>query len=386
MTNFQYYTPTRLVFGKNSIEELPSLLKPLGKRVLLTYGGGSIKKIGLYDKVKELLKDFEVYELGGIEPNPKYDPSVLEGRKICIEHNIEVVLAVGGGSVVDCSKAICGVAANEGDAWDIIRGKIPTKKALPLVDIITLAATGSEYDDGCVISKSDTNDKIGYNSEFLFPVASILDPTYTFSVSKYQTAAGVADAINHVLEQFFCKEHTKLTDDMCVAVINSLIENGKKALVNPEDYEARSEIMVCCSLACNGILSLGNSSSGWPMHGIEHELSGFYDITHGVGLAIITPRWMKKILSDETLERFIYLGKKVFGLEGEGKEVANKVIEAFYNLFEKDLHIPMHLKEVGINEDRIEEMVEHLFLLPRMSYLYVPLSKDDVTQILKESL
>lgn len=210
--------------------------------------------------------------------------------------------------------------------------------------------------------------------------------TYTFSVSKYQTAAGVADAINHVLEQFFCKEHTRLTDDMCVAVINSLIENGKKALANPEDYETRSEIMVCCSLACNGILSLGNSSSGWPMHGIEHELSGFYDITHGVGLAIITPRWMKKILSNETLERFEYLAKKVFGLEGKGKELANKVIEAFYNLFEKDLHIPMHLKEVGINKDRIEEMVEHLFLLPRMSYLYVPLSKDDVVEILKESL
>ena len=203
MENFVYNTPTKLYFGKDAVKNLPQILAPLGKRVLLTYGGGSIKKIGLYDEVKSLLAGFEIYELSGIEPNPKYSTSVLSGVKLCKEHNVDVVLAVGGGSVLDCSKAIAAGALYDGEPWDLITYKVKAKAALPIVDVLTLAATGSEYDSGCVISRTETNDKVGYLDEHLFPTASILDPRYTFSVSKKQTAAGAADAINHIIEQYF---------------------------------------------------------------------------------------------------------------------------------------------------------------------------------------
>ena len=182
MQNFDYMTPTRLIFGENAIEKLHDVMAAIGKRVLLTYGGGSIKKIGLYDKVIGILKgDFEITELPGIQPNPKYDPSVLEGVRLCKENDIEVILSVGGGSVLDCSKAIAAGAKYDGDPWDLITYKVKAKAALPIVDILTLAATGSEYDSGGVISRTDTNDKIGYMDPLLYPVCSFLDPRYTFS-------------------------------------------------------------------------------------------------------------------------------------------------------------------------------------------------------------
>ena len=190
MQNFDYMTPTRLIFGKGAVDKLTEAIRPYGKRVLLAYGGGSIKKSGLYDKVKTLLADFEIVELSGIQPNPKYDPSVLEGVRICKENNVDIVLSVGGGSVLDCSKAIAAGAKYDGDVWDLITGAKPTLDALPVADILTLAATGSEYDGFAVISRTDTNDKIGYFSPKVFPVFSILDPELTFSVSKKQTAAG----------------------------------------------------------------------------------------------------------------------------------------------------------------------------------------------------
>ena len=174
--DFVYHTPTKLVFGKNAIKRLPEELSRYGRKILLTYGGGSIKKIGLYDEVKSLLADFEIYELSGIEPNPKYTTSVLEGVRLCKEHNVDAVLAVGGGSVLDCSKAICAGALYDGEPWDLITYKVKAKAALPLIDVLTLAATGSEYDSGCVISRTETNDKVGYLDEHLFPAVSFLDP------------------------------------------------------------------------------------------------------------------------------------------------------------------------------------------------------------------
>ena len=292
MVNFEYQTPTRLMFGRDAIKKLPAVMERFGKRVLLSYGGGSIKRTGLYAKVKELLPDYEITELSGIQPNPKYDPSVLDGVRLCKEKQIEVILAVGGGSVLDCSKAIAAGACYDGEPWDLISGKVKAKAALPIVDIITLAATGSEYDCGGVISRTETNDKIGYMDALLFPAVSILDPVYTFTVSRRQTAAGTADAMNHVMEQYFTGESTLLNDGFMEATLKSLMVNVRKAIENPEDYNARAELMLDCSYGCNGILSLGSSYSGWPCHGMEHALSAYYDITHGEGLAIITPRWM----------------------------------------------------------------------------------------------
>ena len=387
MQNFDYMTPTRLIFGKESIVKLPEVMRPLGKRVLLTYGGGSIKKIGLYDRVKELLKDFEIFELPDIQPNPKYDPSVLDGVRICKEHQIDVILAVGGGSVLDCSKAIAAGACYNGDPWDLITYKVKAKAALPIVDILTLAATGSEYDCGGVISRTETNDKIGYIDPHLFPVCSILDPVYTFTVSKKQTAAGCADAMNHVMEQYFAADTTLLNDGICEAEFRALMANTRKCLDNPEDYTARAEMMLCCTYGCNGILSLGNSPSGWPCHGIEHALSAYYDITHGEGLAIITPRWMRHILNEKTIDRFVKYGINVFGIDATlpKQEIAEKAIDATYRFFES-INIPMHLREVGIDESRIDEMAHHIAVNEGLEHAYAPLTEQDIKEILLASL
>ena len=387
MQNFDYMTPTRLIFGKESIVKLPEVMRHLGKRVLLTYGGGSIKKIGLYDRVKELLKDFEIFELPGIQPNPKYDPSVLEGVRICKAEQIDVILAVGGGSVLDCSKAIAAGAKYDGDVWDLITYKVKAQAALPIVDILTLAATGSEYDCGGVISRTETNDKIGYVDPLLFPVCSILDPVYTFTVSKKQTAAGCADAMNHTIEQYFAADTTLLNDGFCESMLRSLMVNARKCLDNPEDYTARAEMMLCCTYGCNGILSLGNSPSGWPCHGIEHALSAYYDITHGEGLAIITPRWMRHILSEKTIDRFVKYGINVFGIDASlpKQEIAEKAIDATAAFFES-IHIPMHLREVGIDDSRIDEMAHHIAVNEGLENAYAPLTEEDIKEILTASL
>lgn len=387
MQSFDYMTPTRLIFGRESIVKLPEVMHPLGRRVLMTYGSGSIKRIGLYDRVKDLLKDFEIFELSDIQPNPKYDPSVLDGVRICKESKIDVILAVGGGSVLDCSKAIAAGAKYEGDPWDLISYKVKAQAALPIVDILTLAATGSEYDYFGVISRTETNDKIGYGDPLLYPVCSILDPVYTFSVSKKQTAAGCADAMNHTIEQYFVADSTLLNDGFCESMLKSLMVNTRKCLENPEDYTARAEMMLCCTYGCNGILSLGNSESGWPCHGIEHALSAYYDITHGEGLAIITPRWMRHILSEKTIDRFVKYGINVFGIDSTlpKEEIANKAIEATYAFFES-IGIPMHLREVGIDDSRIDEMAHHIAVNEGLERAYAPLTEQDIKEILIASL
>lgn len=387
MQNFDYMTPTRLIFGRDAIAKLPEVMTQFGKKILLTYGGGSIKKIGLYQKVLEMLKGYDIVELPGIQPNPKYDPSVLDGVRLCKEHNVDVILSVGGGSVLDCSKAIAAGAKYDGDPWDLISYKVKAKAALPIVDIITLAATGSEYDCGGVISRTETNDKIGYIDPLLFPVVSILDPVYTFTVSKKQTAAGIADAMNHTIEQYFVEDSTLLNDGFCESMLRSLMINGRKCLENPEDYTARAEMMLACTYGCNGILALGNSYSGWPCHGIEHALSAYYDITHGEGLAIITPRWMRHILSERTMDRFVKYGINVFGIAPAlpKQEIAGKAIDATYEFF-KSINIPMHLREVGIDDSRIDEMAHHIATNEGLDKAYVPLTEQDIKEILLESL
>ncbi|MBO4539197.1 MAG: iron-containing alcohol dehydrogenase [Clostridia bacterium] len=388
MADFRYHTPTTLIFGKGVIKDLPDVMKKYGKTILLTYGGGSIKKMGLYDKVIDLLKDFTVIELPGIEPNPKY-PSVVTGAKLCKEHNVDAILSVGGGSVLDCSKAISVCAKYDGEGWDLISGKVKAKAALPIVDILTLAATGSEYDSGCVISNTALNDKRGYQDELMYPAVSFLDPEYTFSVSKWQTACGTADAINHVLEQFFATPTSVFNDGIMISALRSLMTNVKIALEKPNDYAARSELMYVCSWGCNGILSNGVNYAGWPMHSIEHALSAYFDITHGAGLAIITPRWMKEILSEKTVERFVTLGVNLFGFDKNisDKEMAEKVIDAFYAFFE-EIGIPMHLSELGVKEEKIEEMADHILKYDFINepWMYAPTDKAALIRILNASM
>ena len=389
MTNFDYQTPTRLIFGKDVVNGLADVLRPLGTRVLLTYGGGSIKRMGLYDKVKELLRDFDVTELSGIEPNPKYSTSVLDGVRLCKEHDIQVILAVGGGPVLDCSKAIAAGAKYDGEPWDLITYKVPTKAALPIVDIMTLAATGSEYDCGGVISRTETNDKVGYMDPHLYPVASFLDPTYTFTVGAKHTAAGVADAINHVCEQYFALPGNDVIDGFCESLIRTLMKWTPVALKKPDDYEARAEIMFACTFGCNGILSLGMGESGWPMHMIEHALSAYYDITHGQGLAIIMPHWMRYVLCEKTLPRFVKFGVNVMGISPElpDMKIAEKAIDGVSQFF-GSLGMPMTLREVGIDDSRLQEMAHHVAVNEGLDNpaIFFPLRENDILAILKAAL
>lgn len=388
MVNFDYQTPTRLIFGRGVVQEkLHDVMEKFGKRVLITWGGGSIKRSGLYDQVREILKDKEIYELPGIEPNPKYDPSVLEGVRICKEKNIDVILSVGGGSVLDCTKAIAGAACSDADPWDVITMKVPTLKAIPIVDIITLAATGSEYDRGGVISRTDTNDKLAYFSDLVFPAVSFIDPTYTFTLPVRQTLAGVSDCINHIMEQYFCGEHIMMNDAFMEGAIKSLMKNVRIVLEDPENYEARAEIFYATTLGCNGIYSLGNSESGWPMHAIEHALSGHYDINHGEGLAIVTPRWMKHILSEKTIERFVSFGTGVFGIDSAlpEMEIAEKAIKAIHDFY-LGIGIPMTLGEVGIDGSRIDEMAHHIAVNEGLENAWAPLHEEDIAAILRDCL
>ena len=386
--NFDYHTPTRVIFGRGVVDGLVDVMKPLGHRVLLAYGGGSIKRMGLYQKVVDMLKDFEIVELSGIEPNPKYDPSVLEGVRLCKENDIEVILSVGGGSVLDCCKAIAAGAKYDGDPWDLISYKVKAKSALPIVDIMTLAATGSEYDAGGVISRTDTNDKIGYIDPLLYPVCSFLDPTYTFTVNAKHTAAGVADAINHVFEQYFCADHNMVADGFCITLLRTLMHYAPIAIAKPDDYEARAEIMYACMFGCNGILELGNSPSGWPMHAIEHALSAYYDITHGEGLAIITPHWMSHILSERTMERFVKLGVELYGIDRTlpDAKIATQTIMRTHDFF-KSIGLPTHLREVGIDDSRLREMARHIKEdAMQQGEQYVELTEDNIVAILTDSL
>ena len=388
MVNFEYQTPTRLIFGRGVVQEkLHDVMEKFGKRVLITWGGGSIKRSGLYDQVREILKDKEIHELPGIEPNPKYDPSVLEGVRICKEKNIDVILSVGGGSVLDCTKAIAGAACSDADPWDVITMKVPTLKAIPIVDIITLAATGSEYDRGGVISRTDTNDKLAYFSDLVFPAVSFIDPTYTFTLPVRQTLAGVSDCINHIMEQYFCGEHIMMNDAFMEGAIKSLMKNVRIVLKDPENYDARAEIFYATTLGCNGIYSLGNSESGWPMHAIEHALSGHYDINHGEGLAIVTPRWMKHILSEKTIERFVSFGTGVFGIDPAlpEMEIAEKAIQSIHDFY-REIGLPMTLREVGIDGSRIDEMAHHIAVNEGLENAWAPLHEEDIAAILRDCL
>lgn len=388
MTNFDYQTPTRLIFGKGVVKEkLASVMSQFGNNILITYGGGSIKRNGLYDEVMEILKGKNIYELPGIAPNPKFNPSVIDGVKICREKNIDVILSVGGGSVLDCTKAIAGCAKSEGDLWEIVTGKLPTTAAVPIVDIMTMAATGSEYDSGGVISRTETNDKLAYFSPLVFPVASFIDPTYTFTVPVRQTLAGVADCINHIMEQFFCGVHSDINDGFMAGAVKTLIKNVKVVLKNPEDYDARAEIFYACTLGCNGIYSLGNSPSGWPMHALEHALSAYYDITHGIGLAIVAPRWMKHILETSTgelheqvVERINTFGKMVFGVEG-----CEASIKALYDFF-CEVGVTMTLPEVGIDDSRLTEVAHHVAINEGLENAWAPLLENDILAIYKDCL
>jgi hypothetical protein len=385
MNNFRYHAYTDIRFGKNQIEALPEVIEPLGRKILMVYGGGSIKKNGIYDRVYELLKGYEIYELSGVEPNPKIT-SVRAGAALCKEHHIEAVLAVGGGSTIDAAKVIAAGAYYDGDPWDLVVSPSKIGKVLPIVTILTLAATGSEMNKNAVISNMETNEKLGTSSQDFKPRASICDPTYLFTLPAKQTAAGTADIMSHVFEQYF--QRTKdayISDRFAEGLLKACIKYCPIALDEPDNYEARANLMWASTQALNGLIASGKGGA-WTCHPIEHELSAFYDITHGVGLAIITPRWMRYILNEETVEKFCEYGRNVWNItENDSFLCANMAIDATESFF-RSCGIPMTLTELGIDSSKFSVMAEDAVRFASLDQAYVPLAKEDVEAILQACL
>jgi len=384
MLNYIHDIPTKVYFGKGQISHLAEALGQFGKKVLLTYGGGSIKKIGLYDTVMEILAQgcFLVTELAGIEPNPRIE-SVQKGVRLCKENAIDVILAVGGGSTIDCSKAIAVGSYYEGDdLWEMIRNTRQIRKALPVVDILTLSATGSEYDGGGVITNLKTHEKLG--RMFTYPSVSICDPSYTYTVSKYQTAAGSADIMSHIFEGYFSRtEDSFLSDGIAETVLKTVMHNCPIAMAKPDDYSARANLMAVASVACSGIPEYGKQRTGWPCHAMEHELSAYYDITHGVGLAILTPRWMRHILQKDRscTWRFVKFAHNVMGLDGEEEtSLANAGIDALEEYL-KSTGIPMTLNELNIGSEHFRDMAAHANIGNYLKEAFVPLTNEDIVAI-----
>ncbi len=381
MNNFTFNIPTDIRFGKDQINCLPEELAKYGKRVLLVYGGGSIKRSGLYDKIKGLLSDFAVFELAGIEPNPKLK-SVEAGSKICKENAVDVVLAVGGGSTIDASKHIAASACYEGAPWDLVLDRSLVKKALPVAVVLTICATGSEMNSGAVISNEATHEKLEINTPLLYPKLSICDPTYLYTLPAKQTAAGSVDILSHAMEQYFQpNDEAFITDVLSEAVMKTVVKYARKAIDEPDNYETRSNLMWASTIGLNHLLTVGKGGA-WSVHPIEHVLSAYYDITHGLGLAILTPAWMEYVLSDKTAPRFARFAREVFDVTEEDDMAAAKEGIARVRHFNDSLGMPSKLSDVGINEEKFDQMAAEAVRTSGLSARsYVHLRKEDVRKI-----
>ncbi|MBE6335182.1 MAG: iron-containing alcohol dehydrogenase [Lentimicrobiaceae bacterium] len=362
MNNFIYNIPTKVYFGENQLIHLCEELKKFGTRVLLTYGGGSIKKISLYDKIMaEMNKNgFEVFELSGIEPNPRID-SVRKGAQMCKEHNIDVLLAVGGGSTIDATKFMAAGALVDHDPWDFFNEKRATiNDALPIVSILTLSATGSEMDTGGVISNPETNDKIGRLDPHLLPKVSFLDPTNTYSVNEYQTACGSVDIMSHIIEVYFNMEpDLYMLDCFMEGMLRTVVKYAPIAMREPDNYEARANLMWTSSWAINGFIN-GGRAKAWSCHPMEHELSAYYDITHGLGLAILTPRWMEYCLDENNVSKYVQFATNVFGVDSNQDQmsIAREGIKRLYDFFFTTLGLKNNLSEIGIGRENFAIMAK----------------------------
>lgn len=388
MNHFIYDIPVKVYFGKNQLGNLGTELKKCGNRVLLVYGGGSIKKTGLYDiLLSEMTKSgMEIFELSGIEPNPRIQ-SVRTGTQMCKEHLIDVVLAVGGGSTIDAAKFIAAGACTNSDPWDFFVAGAPIDKALPLITVLTLSATGSEMDSCGVISNPDTNDKLARYSNHLFPKVSFLDPSLTYTVDKFQTACGSADILSHIFEVYFNRnKDLYMLDCFMEGLMKTVIKYAPIALAEPDNYEARANLMWAASWAINGFIT-GGKQQAWSCHPMEHVLSAYYDITHGLGLAILTPRWMEYCLDETTVSKFYQFGVNVFNIDASLPkiEVAKTAIERVKVFLFGSLGLKGTLTDIGIDATHFDEMAEKACkgnVLPA----FKPLRKEDIKKIFEMCL
>jgi alcohol dehydrogenase YqhD (iron-dependent ADH family) len=353
--DFELWIPTKVVFGKKALKQIPKELHSFGKKALWVYGRNSIKITGLYEKLKEILiqENIEFVEFGGVKSNPLLS-KVLEGIEIAKKQKVDFILAVGGGSVIDTAKAIACGYYYKGNVWDFFEKKAYPEKALPIVVVLTIAGTGSELNEVSVITHDIKKVKHSLRSPLLFPKVSFLDPTLTFTVSPEYTAYGAVDAFSHVFEFFVNREYKKdsLVEDLMIVIMKNIIKWSKIALKEPNNYEARANLMWASSLALCGLIKAGIGSYRFPIHAIEHTLSGGYDIPHGLGLAILMRAWMKIYRKDDIIKKVFI---KVFDLP-----IPDKGLE-FYENWLRELRISMSLKEIGIPKEDIDTLVDKAF-------------------------
>lgn len=387
MQNFTFQNATKIIFGKGTEDSVGAEVKNYSKKVLLHYGGGSIKKSGLYDKVVNSLKTAGVdfVELGGVKPNPRLS-LVHEGIGLCRKQGVDFILAVGGGSVIDSAKGIATGVPYSGDVWDFYMKKATAAEALPLGVILTIPAAGSESSPSSVVTNEDGQLKRDIGYEFLRPQFAILNPEQCFTLPAYQVACGAADIMAHTMERYFTNTvHVDYTDRLCEATLSTMTNNVPAALANPNDFNAFAEIMWAGTVAHNDLLGRGREED-WASHNIEHEISGIYDIAHGAGLAIVFPAWMKHVYKNN-VNRFVQFAVRVWKVEQDFEDPEKTAlagiarIEAFF----KSIGLPVRLSEAGINDDRYEEMAEKCVASGGGTTVgnFVKLRKHDIVSIYK---
>ena len=385
--NFTFSNPTKLYFGDNALQFLPEALSGFGEKVMLTYGGGSIKKNGIYDDVVRILKECgkTIVEDAGVMSNPTVD-KLYEGCRIARENDVDLILAVGGGSTIDYAKAVSVSAWCEGDPWEkyYLRMEEPDNRIIPVGSILTMAGTGSEMNGGSVITNHETKLKIGHVfGDNVMPKFSILNPKYTFSVPRYQMVAGIYDIFNHVSEQYFSGEDDNVSDYISEALMKSVVRNSRIAVKDPEDYEARSNIMWAASWALNTFVGMGKSQD-WEVHMIGQAIGAYTDATHGMTLSAVSIPYYSRILPFG-IPKFKRFATEVFGVDAAGKsdeEVAKEGLLALESWM-KEIGVVMSVKEIGVTEEMIEGIADATFLLDGG---YKKLTREEVIEILKESL
>lgn len=384
MDNFNFYSPTEFVFGRDRENETGKYVKKYGgTRVLIHYGSGSAVKSGLLDRVKKSLDIEGVFytELGGVKPNPR-DTLVYEGIEICRRENIDFILCVGGGSVIDSAKGIAAGALYDGDFWDFYTDKAEIEKALPVGTVLTIAAAGSEGSGASVVTQESTKLKRDTGSDLLRPKFSVLNPQLTCTLPAFQTACGAADIMAHVFERYFTNTtEVEITDRLCEAVLLTMIKETPRVIADPDNYEARANIMWAGTVAHNDIVGVGRIQD-WNSHAIEHELSGMYDVAHGAGLAVIMPSWMEFVMSHNVM-RFAQMAVRVFGcqMNFENPEVTAKEGIRAFRSFLHSIGLPVNFAELGAREEDIPELVKNLGLGDGKTGGFVNLSSDDVAEI-----
>ncbi|MFT3753581.1 MAG: iron-containing alcohol dehydrogenase [Paludibacter sp.] len=383
MNNFNFYSPTFFVFGKERENEAGKYVKRFGgSNVLIHYGGGSVIKSGLLDRVKASLTAEEITfsELGGAQPNPR-SGLVYQGVEICKRDKIDFVLAVGGGSVIDSAKAIALGALYDGDFWDFYTGK-RVEKALPVATILTISAAGSEGSTGSVITHENGMLKRAANSDALRPVFSILNPELTCTLPNFQTACGAADMMAHVMERYFTNtKDVEITDRLCEAILLTVIKETPKALADPADYESRANLMWAGMVAHNDICGVGREQD-WSSHMLEHELSGLYDVAHGAGLAVMFPAWMKYVMNQDVL-RFAQFAVRVWGCEMDFQHPEKTALQGIerYEQFMTFIGLPVRFSELGARAEDIPTLVKTAGLGENTLGSFVKLTEEDIRKI-----